>query len=580
MNFDELGLSEDLLQGIKEMGFEKPSPVQEKAIPVLLTDKTDLVALAQTGTGKTAAFGLPLLELTNPDIREVQSVILSPTRELANQIAEDLKKFAKYKKGIKVLSVYGGASIGGQIKDLKRGVNVVVATPGRLKDLIERGVANLRNIERVVLDEADEMLNMGFKAELDYILSGTPEDKSTWLFSATMPREIERIAKNYMNNPLKITVGSQNEGAKNVVHKYFLVRHPQRFSALKRIVDSQPDIFGLIFCRTKRDTQEIADKLVADGYSVDALHGDLSQQQRDRVMDKFRARKIQLLCATDVAARGIDVDDVTHVINYELPDEVESYTHRSGRTGRAGKSGESLVIVTDREAFKIRRIEKLIQKQFIRTDVPKGEDVLKQRILSLVEQVKETEVNEEEFSKISEEVFSQFEGMDKEQVIKLFVSKEFNKFLDYYKNVSDLESSGRERRDGGRERGRDRDRGRERSRDRDRSRNDRDDRGSRNSRNEGRGEGRRDRDTRNGDFKTFFINLGTEDGVDKGTFIDFVCSTADIKGKSIGQIRMNDKFSFFEVEKDVFNQIADGMKGCSYDGRRVKVEPAKPRDRD
>lgn len=580
MNFDELGLSEDLLKGIKEMGFEKPSPVQEKAIPVLLSDKTDLVALAQTGTGKTAGFGLPLLELTDPDVREVQSVILSPTRELANQIAEDLKKFAKYKKGIKVLSVYGGASISGQIKDLRRGVNVVVATPGRLKDLIERGVANLRNIDRVVLDEADEMLNMGFKQELDYILSGTPEEKSTWLFSATMPKEIERIAKNYMNNPLKITVGSQNEGAKNVVHKYFLVRHPQRFSALKRIVDSEPNIFGLIFCRTKRDTQEIADKLIGDGYSVDALHGDLSQQQRDRVMDKFRDRKIQLLCATDVAARGIDVDDVTHVINYELPDEIESYTHRSGRTGRAGKSGESLVIVTDREAFKIRRIEKIIQKKFERSEVPKGEEVIKQRILSLVEQVKSTEINEEEFGKIAEDVLSQFEDMDKEQVIKLFVSKEFNKFLAYYQNSNELESRGGRDSGRGRDRGRDRgDRGRDRGRGDRGARNERGGRSDRSDRNS-RGEGRRDRDTRNGDFKTFFINLGTEDGVDKGEFIDFVCSASDIKGKSIGQIRLNDRFSFFEVEKESFNKVSDGMKGCTFDGRKIKIEPAKPRDRD
>lgn len=559
MTFEELGLSADLLRGVEELGFENPSPIQEQAIPVLLTDSRDLVALAQTGTGKTAGFGLPLLDLTDPEVREVQSVILSPTRELCNQIADDLKKFAKHKKGIKILSVYGGASISAQIKDLKRGVNVVVATPGRLRDLIERGVANLRNIDRVVLDEADEMLNMGFKDELDYILDGTPEDKSTWLFSATMPKEIERIAKNYMTDPAKITVGSRNEGAKNVEHTYYLVRNAQRFSALKRIVDSQPNIFGLIFCRTKRDTQEIADKLMQDGYNVDALHGDLSQQQRDRVMDKFRDRKIQLLCATDVAARGIDVDDVTHVINYALPDEIESYTHRSGRTGRAGRSGESIVIVTDREAFKIKRIEKIIKKKFKQAEVPKGEDVLRSRVMNLVKLVKNVEVNEKEFDKLAFEVMTEFAEYDKEDIIKLFISKELNKFLEFYNNEKDIKlSSGggkRDRKDRGRERSRDRDRGRNRDRKR----------------------GDRERRTRDGDYKTLFINLGMKDGVDKGAFIDFVCSNSDLKGKNLGEIRMNDSFTFFEVQKDDFKKAAQQMKSLSYNGRKVKAEPAKPR---
>ncbi|MFT6717474.1 MAG: ATP-dependent RNA helicase DeaD [Saprospiraceae bacterium] len=588
MKFEELGLSEDLLKGVQELGFEEPSPIQEEAIPVLLSDERDLVALAQTGTGKTAAFGLPLLELTDPNVREVQSVILSPTRELANQIAEDLKKYSKYKKGIKVLSVYGGASISGQIKDLKRGVNVVVATPGRLKDLIERGVANLRNIDRVVLDEADEMLNMGFKQELDYILDGTPEGKSTWLFSATMPREIERIAKNYMSDPFKITVGAQNEGAKNITHKYYLVRHHNRFAALRRIVDSTPDIFGLIFCRTRRDTQEIADRLMAQGYSADAIHGDLSQQQRDRVMDKFRAKKIQLLCATDVAARGIDVDDITHVINYELPDEIESYTHRSGRTARAGKIGESLVIVSDKEAYKIRRIEKIIKKKFEKCDVPDGSEVIKSRLFNLIEQVKSTVVDEKELGKFEDEVLAQFEDLSKEEVIKLFVSKDFNKFVAANNNNESLNSSGGGReggRDGGR--GRDRDRGRGRDRDRDRGgreggnrreRRDRDgDRAPRGDR--GDREDRSNRNSsRNGEFKTFFINLGTEDGVNKGGFIDFICTESGIRGKALGEIRLNDKFTFFEVENETAKQVGDGLKGTSYDGRRLKIELAKPRN--
>ena len=578
MKFEELGLSEDLLRGVKELGFEEPSPIQKESIPVLLGDQRDLVALAQTGTGKTAAFGLPLLELTDPNVREVQSVVLSPTRELANQIAEDLKKFSKYKKGIKVLSVYGGASISGQIKDLRRGVNVVVATPGRLKDLIERGVANLRNIDRVVLDEADEMLNMGFKQELDYILDGTPEEKSTWLFSATMPREIERIAKNYMDDPFKITVGSKNEGAKNIEHKYYLVRHSNRFAALRRIIDSTPDIFGLIFCRTRRDTQEIADKLMSQGYSADSIHGDLSQQQRDRVMDKFRSKKIQILCATDVAARGIDVNDISHVINYELPDEIESYTHRSGRTARAGRKGESLVIVSDKEAYKIRRIEKIINKKFEKCDVPDGTEVIKSRLFTLIDQVKATVVDDKELGKYEEEVMAQFEGLDREQVIKLFVSKDFNKFVEANKKSDKLNSSGgRDRggRDRDRGRGRDRDRGRDggnrrerRDRDNDRGPRGDQDRGDRSNRNS----------SRNGEFKTFFINLGTEDGVNKGGFIDFVCTESGIRGKALGEIRLNDKFTFFEVENDTAKQVGDGLKGTSYDGRRLKIELAKPRN--
>lgn len=583
MKFEELGLSEDLLRGVTELGFEQPSPIQEESIPVLLTDERDLVALAQTGTGKTAAFGLPMLELTDPSIKEVQSVVLSPTRELANQIAEDLKKFSKYKKGIKVLSVYGGASISGQIKDLKRGVNVVVATPGRLKDLIERGVANLRNIDRVVLDEADEMLNMGFKQELDYILDGTPEEKSTWLFSATMPREIERIAKNYMTDPFKITVGSQNEGAKNIEHKYFLVRHSNRFSALKRIVDSTPDIFGLIFCRTRRDTQDIADKLMAQGYSADSIHGDLSQQQRDRVMDKFRQRKIQLLCATDVAARGIDVNDISHVINYELPDEIESYTHRSGRTARAGRKGESLVIVTDREAYKIRRIEKIIKKKFEKCDVPDGKEVLRRQLFSLIEQVKTTVVDEHELSEYEDEIMSQFEGLDKEEVIKLFVSKDFNKFLASNKLFE--QSNSRGSRDGGRDRGRDRDRGRGRDGDRGRDGGNRRERrerektrGDRSDRSERGGDRSNRKSSRDGEFKTFFINLGSDDGVNKGGFIDFVCTESGIRGKSLGEIRLNDKFTFFEVETETAKKVGDGLKGTSYEGRRLKVELAKPRN--
>ena len=585
ITFEELGLSEEILNAIKELGYEKPSPIQEKSIPLLLKDHCDLVALAQTGTGKTAGFGLPLLELTNPDNKSIQSVVLSPTRELCNQIAEDLKSYSKYKRGIKILSVYGGASIGDQIRSLKQGVNVVVATPGRLKDLIERGAAKLEDIQRVVLDEADEMLNMGFKQELDFILSKTPETKSTWLFSATMPKEIERIAKKYMSNPEKITVGNQNQGAENIVHKYYMVKHSNRFSALKRIVDSNPDIFGLIFCRTKRDTQEIADRLMAEGYNVDSLHGDLSQAQRDRVMDKFREKKIQLLCATDVAARGIDVDNISHVINYELPEDTESYTHRSGRTARAGRKGESLCIVTDRESFKISRIEKMINKKFEKCEVPKGADVCKAQLFNLIEQVKATEINEEEFEKFGQEVFDQFVDIEKNKVIKLFISKAFNKFISYYQDADDinirLNASGKrepsERREFGRDRG-------DRS-DRPRGDRDRGDRGDRSRGDRGssdKGGFRKDRESKSGGssagFKTFFINVGTADNMNTGKFIDFVCSKTEVPGKALGKIRMNDKFAFFEIESDYSDKVLDSLKRAQLDGRKLRIEAANPRE--
>lgn len=568
ITFEELGLSQEILTAIKEIGYEKPSPIQEKAVPILLKDHSDLVALAQTGTGKTAAFGLPLLELTDANVRTIQSVVLSPTRELCNQIAEDLKLYSKYKKGIKILSVYGGASIGDQIRALKQGVNVVVATPGRLKDLIERGAAKLEYIERVVLDEADEMLNMGFKQELDFILSQTPDTKSTWLFSATMPPEIERIAKNYMHDPSKITVGKQNQGAENITHKYYLVKHSNRFSALKRIVDSNPDIFGLIFCRTKRDTQEIADRLMAEGYNVDSLHGDLSQAQRDRVMDKFRERKIQLLCATDVAARGIDVDNISHVINYELPEDIESYTHRSGRTARAGRKGESLCIISDREAFKISRIEKIINKKFEKCPVPNGQEICKAQLFNLINQVKETPINEEEFEKFGQDVFDQFSELSKEDVIKLFISKEFNKFIAYYQDAEDINIRAGKREEGG-------DR-------RDRSRSDRGERGE-------RGGFRKDRESRDskgggyaksntgGAFKTFFINVGTTDNMNTGKFIDFICSKTEIPGKALGKIRMNDKFAFFEIEREYSEKVESSLKKAHLEGRKLRVEPANPR---
>ena len=585
MTFSELGLKEELLQGLTDLGFETPTPIQQQAIPVLLEGDRDLVALAQTGTGKTAGFGLPMLNLTEAGHMKVQSVVLSPTRELGNQIAEDLKKYSKHMKGIKVVCVYGGANISTQIRELKRGCNIIVATPGRLIDLIKRGAAKLEDVNRVILDEADEMLNMGFKDDLDFILGQTPNEKTTWLFSATMAKEVERISRNYMDNPFKITVGSQNEGAKNIVHKYFKVQHRNRYSALKRIVDCHPQIFGLIFCRTKRDTQEISDRLMAEGYSVDALHGDLSQQQRDRVMDKFRNKKIQLLCATDVAARGIDVSDITHVINYELPEDSESYTHRSGRTARAGKQGESLAIITDKDIYKIRRIEKIIKKKFIHDQVPSGDVVMEAQLFKLIAHVKETKVIEEEFSKYRERVMAEFEEFSKEEIIEHFMSRDFNKFIEYYKDSNDVNhSGGRERgerndrgdrRDRGRgDRGDRRDRG-DRGERRDRGpRGDRGDRGERRDRTD-RGE-RRDAGAQEG-FNTIFLNVGSSDGMDKGKLIDFVCNESSIRGRVIGKIRMNDKFSFLEVENDSADNIKNALDGSDYEGRSLRAEFAKPR---
>lgn len=585
MTFSELGLNADLLRGLEELGFENPTPIQEQAIPVLLNGDQDLVALAQTGTGKTAGFGLPLLHLTEPGNLKVQTIVLSPTRELGNQIADDLRRYAKHLRGIKIVNVYGGANISTQIRDLKKGCHIIVATPGRLVDLIKRGVAKLDQVERVILDEADEMLNMGFKDDLDFILDQTPDHKKTWLFSATMAKEVERIASNYMTSPHKITVGRKNEGGENIDHKFYLVTSRNRFAALKRIVDVNPEIFGLIFCRTKRDTQEVSDRLIAEGYSVDALHGDLSQHQRDRVMDKFRERKIQLLCATDVAARGIDVSDITHVINYELPEDIESYTHRSGRTARAGKKGESLAIITDRDKYKIKRIEKIIQTKFTQAKVPSGEVVCESQLFKLIEEVKSTQINEQEFSKYRERVFSELSEFTREELIEHFISKDFNRFIEYYKDSNDINSTGK-----GRDGGRDRDRG-GRGKDRDfgnrRDRRDRGDRGGDRGGRSFRGDRDRggDRGDRGGDrvrgaesgFKTIFVNVGTTDGLNKGDLIDFVCNNSSVRGKVIGKIRMNEKFSFVEVENKDSEKVLDGLKGSEYDGRSLRAEFAKPR---
>ncbi len=591
MNFNELGLSDDILQGVQALGYETPTPIQTQAIPKLLQSNQDLVALAQTGTGKTAGFGLPLLDKIDANRNVPQALVLSPTRELCNQIADDFKGFAKFKKGIKVLSVYGGASIDTQIRSLKQGVNVVVATPGRLSDLIRRKKIDLSEVKILVLDEADEMLNMGFKEELDNILEQTPSEKNTWLFSATMASEVERIANNYMTSPFKIVVGGQNEGSKNIDHKVYVVQHRNRYEALKRIVDSKPDIFGLIFCRTKIDTQNIADRLMAEGYNVDSLHGDLSQNQRDRVMDKFRERKIQLLCATDVAARGIDVSDITHVINYELPDESESYTHRSGRTARAGKKGESIAIITPKEKGKLSRIEKIIKSKFILCEVPNGKDVCKSQIFNMIDLVK-TNVIDEEFDNYAEKIYEAFAENTKEEVIQMFLAKEFNRVVSYYSDSYDinekLSSGGREERTRS-DRG-DRRRGERGERSERGFRSERGDRGERSDRGERGGErGERKsfksedrRGGRNGgsdsdQYKTVFVNVGASDNMNVGKLIDLVCNTCDVKGRSLGRIRLNDRFSFVEVENNVAKTVLEKLGKGTYEGRELRAEFAKPR---
>ena len=438
ITFQELGLSKPVLSAIADLGFENPTPIQQQAIPHLLTGTSDLVALAQTGTGKTAAFGLPLMELLDFNNRKTQAFVLAPTRELCIQITNDLSKFAAQTHGAHVVAVYGGASIEGQIRDIRKGAQILVGTPGRTVDLIERGVIDLSQVDFVVLDEADEMLHMGFKDDLDAILSETPEEKQTWLFSATMPAEVSRIAKNYMTSPVEITAGEKNSGNENIEHVYYLTHQRDKYLVLKRIADYNPDIFAIVFCRTKAETQQIADALIKDGYNADALHGDLSQSQRDHVMKRYRNRALQMLVATDVAARGIDVNDVTHVIQYNLPDEIENYTHRSGRTARAGKKGTSIVLINMKEQFRIKQLEKIIKSSFTKGSIPTPFDVCEKQLMHLVDKVKEVEVNNEMIGKYLPNVFEAFESMSKEEVIQHFVSTEFNRFLDYYKNAPDL----------------------------------------------------------------------------------------------------------------------------------------------
>ncbi len=587
LTFNELGLSPNLLKGIDALGFTNPTPIQEKIIPMFFETENDIVGLAQTGTGKTAAFGLPIIEQIDVKNKSVQALILSPTRELCIQIAKDLDNFSKHVNGLEVVPVYGGASIDTQVRALKRGAQIVVATPGRMLDLIKRKAANLSNINTVVLDEADEMLNMGFRDELDGILEQTSNTKRTLLFSATMPKEVARIAKNYMNNPTQITVGKQNAGADNVHHVYYQVHAHNRYKALKRIADINPDIYGLVFCRTRMETKEVADKLIKDGYNADALHGDLSQAQRDHVMKRFRERTLQMLVATDVAARGIDVTEISHVINYNLPEDNEIYTHRSGRTGRAGKSGVSIAIVNYREINRIPQIEKLIQKSFEKLLVPSGAEICEKQLFKLIDKMENVDVDEEQIAPFMETVNTKLEAISKEEIIKRFISLEFTRFLEYYKNAPDLNEKADARRDdrGGRDARDGRGRGRREGRDGGRERKDsRDFKGKRDGK-----EGRFGRDSReggkdrfkskgSGKFSRFFINLGRKDGLIAKSVIGMINDNTNDRDIKIGDIDIKESFSFFEVEEKSKAKVLSSFIGSQYKGRSVNVEIAEALD--
>lgn len=533
--FQALGLSQALVETITKMGFETPTPIQEKAIPALLEeDSRDMVALAQTGTGKTAAFGLPLIELLDQDLKTTQALVLAPTRELCLQITSDLEKFSNNVKPLNIVAIYGGASIVEQIKKVKRGAHIVVATPGRLMDMMDRKAVNISSIRFVVLDEADEMLNMGFKEDIDTILADTPDTKNVWLFSATMPREVRAIASHYMTDPVEVTMGTKNQGNANIEHQYVLVDDRDRYPALKRIVDYNLDIFAVIFCRTKMDTQKVAESLIKDGYNADALHGDLTQQQRDKVMRNFKEKTLQFLVATDVAARGIDVSNITHVIHMNLPDEIEFYTHRSGRTARAGKKGISIAIITKREVGKIRQIEKVINTKFERKQVPTGPEVCQQRLVSLVHRLRDVQVVESEVAKFLPAVMEEMKDLSKEEVIKRFTFLEFNHLLDYYRDAPDLNRS---------------------------DKGDRSERGDRAERGERFVTGDR-----------LFINLGKMDGLDAGKFLGMVCDRCGVKGDAIGRIDLKGAYSFIEVDKEVSKLVQDNLHGMEYKGRMVRVE--------
>ena len=546
--FEALGLNEQLVQAITEMGFEIPTPIQEKAIPVLLSGTTDFVGLAQTGTGKTAAFGLPLLHLIDTSQKHPQALIVCPTRELCLQICNDLMNFKKHVKGLSVEPVYGGASIVMQIRELRKGVQIVVATPGRLIDLIERKAIDLQKVKYVVLDEADEMLNMGFRDDIDFVLKNTILRESIWLFSATMPTAVKAISKNFMTNPIEVTMGKKNTANVNIDHQYFITPAQSRYDTLKRLVDFNPGMYGVIFTRTKADAQEVAERLVKEGYDIEALHGDLTQQQRDKVMGRFRSKSIQLLIATDVAARGIDVEGITHVINYELPDDIEVYTHRSGRTARAGKSGICITICHSREAYKIRSIEKMVNAQFHRLDIPSGKDVCRKQFFHFMDKLMEADISNGEYETYLPDLQTKFADVTKDEVLKRVAALEFNHFLKYYQHADDLntKTDSRERREY--------------------------------SQRETGGSDRRERPafarTADSGYSRLFINLGTKDGFYKASFLQFILDESNLHKEVLGKIDIREMNAWVEVDKGAAEKMIKSMDGKKYNGRLVRMNEA------
>jgi ATP-dependent RNA helicase DeaD len=549
--FNEMGLIPEIQQAVEELGFEVPTPVQTQTIPFLLDNPDDMVVLAQTGTGKTAAFGLPIIQQIDTSKKHIQALILSPTRELALQIASDLSNFSKFTDKISTVVVYGGADIRKQISQLERGASIVVGTPGRTLDLIRRNKLKVNEIRWLVLDEADEMLSMGFKDDLDAILETSPAKKQTLLFSATMPKEIVSISHRYMKNPHEITVGARNTGAENVEHHYYLIHAKDRYIALKRVADVNPNIYGIIFCRTRAETKEVAEKLMQDGYNADALHGDLSQAQRDQVMGRFRSKHLQMLVATDVAARGLDVTDLTHVINYNLPDDPEIYIHRSGRTGRAGKKGISVILIHLREKGKLREVEKKVNKSFIRKKVPSGKEICERQLFHLIDRVENTDVNEAEITGFMPVIYKKLAWLEREELIKRFVSTEFNRFLQYYENAPDINVDESISEPG--------------------SFNRKDKRRT-NDRQEGAGRSKK----RGGyDFSRFFFNLGKKDGINKRKIIDMVNQHLPNKNVEIGDIEVMKSFSFFEVDRRFEKQILNAFQNAKYNGKRMGLDIAK-----
>jgi len=542
LSFEELEIEEGLLHSIKALGFTQPTEIQQKAIPVLLKGTKDFIGLAQTGTGKTAAFGLPLLQLINKQSRSPLALIVCPTRELCLQITKDLNSFKKKSDHIFIAAVYGGTSIGEQIRELKRGVQIVVATPGRLIDLIERKAINLENIFYVVLDEADEMLNMGFRDDIEFILKNTPNRESTWLFSATMPADVRQVSKRYMKQPVEITIGKINAANVNIDHQYYVTAAVNRYETLKRIIDFNPGLYGIIFTRTKSDAQEITESLIREGYDIEALHGDLTQAQRDKVMRRFREKNLQLLIATDVAARGIDVQGITHVINYQLPDDTEVYTHRSGRTGRAGKSGISISIVTPSEVYRLRQIEKLINTRFHKLDIPAGKDVCRKQFFHFIDKLLQADISHGEYETYLPVLKEKFAGVEKEEILQRVAALEFDRFLKYYEYAADLNLREEKRRD--------------------------------------RIEKVSHRDTKgrsyggNGNFERLFVNLGTKDGFYKASFLQFILDMSDLPKDVLGRIDMKEMNSWVEVDKQAAKKMIRAIDGKTFKGRKIRMNEA------